>query len=558
MPDDAPRVSLSSLAGPRLLPGVGAGWDTFTGSTRDTAVNAADLETSEDYYTYLDVKICSSFEEVVNVLNVSANVSVSTEGASADAKTSFLNSLAVSDYSTHVVVRFYRTDHQKIDKLTFIDQPQPDMIEQWVKTHGDSYVREALLGVEYYAVYSFHAYSRQEQNEVKASLNGSGVADGIEISAGVQTAVDNLRRDASFSSSFDQILIGGGAQLSLPTDESKTVDFASKLNNLKFTNDDKVVSWIKTEGYETVGKLGLFHPVIQNRRLFADGNAFQTNGIMYQLIRCLKLYNSAETLEHAFQVYHHIDDGFRSRVKDIKADIANLQALANKISDDPFRTYVIPTLNSKDWHPPQATYTVSSLDGFTIGNDGGDAFEGINRDLVQARTRLETLRFNGGNVIEGMTASYVDGGRAHWTNHYGGTWGSQSDGLTLTGGEQVTRIRASVSPDEFINFIEIWTQDPPDGVPPKLAWPPRPRSGPWDEIFDKRFNRNQHVIGFDGRASGWFMRKLTPIVLIFTSVSWDKNAALTYGYGREVPSRASDTEDLNGKPSTARDTSPQL
>jgi hypothetical protein len=541
---ESPKASVKSSSSVGL-PDVLSGWDTFLAAPRASAVRGDKLRGAVSRSAI--VRVCKSISDTVDALGVSASLSVSAGPDSGSAKADYLRKLNISEYSLQVIVKAELINRITTNNVQFLPPSSPptdEGLRDWFLVHGDSYVSEVHLGVEYFGVFVFQTRSLTEQTNLAVSASLSAVADGVSVGANYQQTIDSLQANAQTTSEFSEILLGGTTLEPPSGTPGECANFAYKLLRANVPPGDEVVTSIWTEGYERVPGGGgqLFEPIRKNRLLYAGGNAFAPFGIYYQFVKCSSLQNGLNSIKHLLEVYHYADmEQINKRINAVTEDLAALGHITEELGNDPTRPYNFPHLQSYDWVVPQVEYNTPESD-FGATTNEGQMFSDIGNVDIGSVFRLSNIAFNGSNVLEGMTATYTDMSHTPIKYSHGGN-GGPTTALDLSRpGTRITKMQATLSRlpffdlGNYLSSIKIWVNNE---ATPALSWPP----SPWPPYKTIEIDLSHGlVIGINGRDTFWYMQELKPVVIAIKGIDWGKGAGATYAFGVNLVSKTTSLE----------------
>ena len=245
---------------------LGQGYSLFTGDGLNTAVAGSSRTISGD--AAVSCRICDSTESFLGVLDVSASAAAGVSGiASVDAKLDLMYSLQLTSHSVTIVVHCKHITGTSSYTDTRLTPPAPGhdddvALRDFFAAYGDTYVSEITEGGEYLAVYAFYSESRDDQLDVMASLNASGIIDGMPVEGGLQAKISMAMKSSETRINFKQRVLGL-KKVSLPRPDD-IVDFALRFADLE--KDAPVTLAIKVRGYEHVpGMTHNFETIETNR-----------------------------------------------------------------------------------------------------------------------------------------------------------------------------------------------------------------------------------------------------------------------------------------------------
>jgi hypothetical protein len=498
-----PGAESASASSSRIPPvALFQGFDTFTSAGLSTTVEGESQSGGAFAQTYYQV--CHDVSSLRRALNVSGSVSASFGFGSVDAKSSFVDSLNITNTSiTIVVYTNIVSSAQTKTNVRFIDGPPAD-IRAFCRSYGDSYVAQIVTGAEYAAAYVFYSESIEQRREITATLNAKGISTGGSLTASLQTTLTEVRSQVSTRKALRQFM--SGFRNPVFPDEQGIITTA--LNFGSRTPDAPAVISYDTEGYERVPAMPMvpFSPVVATRTLY-NGIGAQ-NGLAADYAQLSANRNSVAAIKTVHGTYGYTGDtALADGERTIRGDIALLDLLFDEMSVDPTKTYTRPALEGFKLGEPSLN-VILRLEG-PYGGHTGVPFRQVNESSVAESSVLASFSAAGGGWMDRITFAYRS---AQGTAEYrqGGHKGVPSPVLLLQTSERVIMISGTYG--GYVNSIRIVTS-----LGNTFAWPPTPQAAP--STFSWKAQGSTVFLGFAGRSGG-YLDQLSLVTATFQPARW--------------------------------------
>jgi hypothetical protein len=407
----------------------------------------------------VNIRVCQSVSELADALEIDGSLSVSyLKAVNVTAKMKFMKSLNVTEKSVTIVVyAAVETGTWTVKDVALREKPEVKAptndaeAARFVKAYGDSFVKEATQGGEYYAVYTFRTTTQEEQRSLTASLKAEGIYSGVTAKAEVQTKLTNFASKSSVESTLKQEMTGITG-LSLPSEDKMiqfALDFSSKTMNRPVTTGFAIEYYEKIPGFGDG-----FAKVAANRRYFLG-----EKGMLANLARLKALEQQINRLKAIYACYKFADpdlEAFRGRVE---ADIAAIEAQVTAWSDNPTGNFVKPPLPSLTEGEPVLDFVAHPVASF--GQEGGGTFDFMSvgsafRNQVRiASIRLSDGTWDGFHVIRRMEIEYASE-KGRWTAVHG-EGGNAREKFFLEDGQFISHMRIRFG--RLVDALEIQLPD---------------------------------------------------------------------------------------------------
>ena len=323
--------------------------------------------------TIVKIKVCESVSELAQALEIDASLSVSyLKAVNVTAKMNFMKKLNATARSVSIVVYASHEAGTWTAKEVKLAQgvaapTSDDEAADFVATYGDSYVSAATQGGEYYAVYTFHTETQDEQKDLTASLKAKGVYTGVSAELNVQAKLSDFLKTTSTTWTFDQEITG----LAGPTPPSQDglIQYALRFPTL--TLDAPVTTGFKVSGYEGVLGIGRskFAKIVVNRDHFLG-----RNGLLPAYARLNGVHDQIARLKRIYARYNYTgDSGLLAYEAQVNDDLDAIEDQITAYRANPAGTFRKPQLPSLAKGEPVLDYTTHQPVSF--GGEGGVPFE---------------------------------------------------------------------------------------------------------------------------------------------------------------------------------------
>jgi hypothetical protein len=502
--DDESTARESASASSSRIPPVKLfqGYDTFTSSGLSTAVEGESEPDGAFAQTYYQV--CHDVSSLRRALNVSGSVTASFGFGSVDLKSSFVESLAITNTSITIVV--YTNIVSSVDTRTnvrFINGPPTDM-RAFCRAYGDSYVARIITGAEYAAAYVFYSESIEQRREITATLRANGISSGGSLSASLQASLTEVRSKVSTRTALRQFMSGFRNPV-FPLEHGiidQALEFGEK------TPDAATVISYDVAGYERVPGMPEvpFSPVVATRALYNSIGA--QNGLAGDYAQLSANSNSVAAIRAVHRTYRYTGDAaLADGERTILRDIAQLDVLFDQMSADPTRTYTRPVLDGLQLGEPSLN-VILRLEG-PHGGHTGVPFRQVYEGAVAESSVLESFSAAGGGWLDRITFAYKSlQGTAEYSQ--GGNKGVPSPIFRLQTAERVAMISGTFG--GYVNSIRIVTS-----FGNTFAWPPTPQAAPG--TFSWKAEGTNVFVGFAGRSGG-YLDQLSLVTATFHPSRW--------------------------------------
>lgn len=476
------------------------------------------------------VRVCTSYEEIQQAVEVDASVAVSYGVFEVDAKSKYLHTMDVSTYSVTVIL--YASTSTQTD-LGSVSLPSTireglgseDAVLDFVRQYGDSYVSQLVEGSEYIGYITFKSRNEEEKTQVEAALHGKGVVGGVSVDTSLATKLTDLCNTSTVEFQIDNKVFGttkaGPLPGKDPTDIPNMVAFAMAFPTVK-ADEPETISF-QTRGYEDLlGTQVDFGGVTANRAAF--------NGTPAELGwggKCTQLqlaFNAGNSLKDFYSFYGHTDTRFEEKLRDVQSGLDAVFRFIRDVSQDPLTPAQLMDPPALEYGVPTAQYKVDvgSPPGFLNGG-GGAAFLDVSVDQISQMVRLVSLEVWHGDWIDQVVATYSTQYPPTTTSKTHGTPGGAALPVwTIAEGDFVAAMRGATAWTHANTYVLVQglsittrtgqkysTAD--DDSSYNQEWPQG------DAVGVNRLAPAGTVVGFAGR-SGNSLDCIQPLVVTFTTV----------------------------------------
>lgn len=428
------------------------GYDSISGELRASALNSD--EQDDGPATYEHIAVCEGMSELTQALKVDQSLAIEFgEIGNIDEKVEFSrNQKATTESLSVVAYARHRVKRVTAKNPKFKVPLDPAKLVDFVSEYGDSYVDSVALGGEYYAVYTFHTQTSEEQRDLKASLNAKGVKAGNSVDAKVLAELHEFAKRSETAWTFDQRLSGVSAQL---PKQDEIAEFARGLATKDFSHP--VVIERSIARYENVPGFSVrqaFEPVIQNRDYFLASQG----GLLRTLVKIAARKNKVEWIQAIHACYGYKGDSELAKYKAaLDTDRETIRAQLLEYRRNPLKKLTRPPLPSLDKGTPMLQYEKGTSDqwGLKTGTEQFN-YPGVEQAL-HSRMRLAWVQLRASNYADKITMGYRDmhGERGPWSIGGSGGGGVEQNRLSLDSNEYVQRV--DVRCGDIIDRLEITT-----------------------------------------------------------------------------------------------------
>jgi jacalin-like lectin domain-containing protein len=495
--------SLQSASGGTPPVALFQGYNTFTSAGRSTAVEGDSRSGGANAQTFYEV--CYDISSLRRALNVSASVSASFGFGSVDAKSSFVESLNITNTSVTIVVYTNVISESLTQTNVRLAVDRPGDIEAFCRVYGDSYIGQIVTGAEYAAAYVFYSESIEQQRSLTATLKANGIGASGSLSGTLQASLNEVQKQVSTRKALRQFMSGFKNPVFPDADGiiRAALSFGAK------TPDSPAVIRYDAVGYESVPEMpASFSSVVATRDLHTGIGA--QNGLVDDYAQLGASSNSIVAIKAVYQTYGYVaDTTLTERGTRINDDIARLDALFRAMATAPTATYTRPPLPGLDFGEPSLFVIVGRQGPF--GGHTGNPFQQVDERSVAEKSVLSRFSAAGGSWLDRITFQYSAAqGTVEYTQ--GGSRGVPSEVMILQSAERVTEISGTYG--GYVNSIELVTSFGNRF----RSWPPTPQAAP--HTFSWKAQPGATVfLGFAGRSGG-YLDQLSIVTATFQPARW--------------------------------------
>ncbi|TMJ19678.1 MAG: hypothetical protein E6G92_07875 [Alphaproteobacteria bacterium] len=437
----------------------------------------------------LNIQVCESVGELAEALEIDGSLSVSyLKAVNVTAKMKFMKSLNVTEKSVTIVVyAAQETGTWRVTDASLkagIEPPTDDKAAaRFVRSYGDSFIKEATQGGEYYAVYTFRTATQKEQSSLTSALKAEGIYSGMTAKADVQAKISSFVSKTSVDWTLKQEMTGITG-VALPG-EDKLIEFALAFSSK--TMNAPVTTGFAIQYYENIPGFGDgFGKVTANRRHFLGAR-----GVLASLARLKGVEHQIRRLNDIYACYRFEDPELDALRAKVEADLETVEDQVDAWRDNPTGNFAKPVLPSLASGEPVLDFAAGQPASF--GNEGGGTFDFMSvGDAFRNRVRIASIRladgtWNDHHVIRRIEVEYASE-KGRWTRIHGQD-GNSREKFFLEDGQFPSLLR--IHHGTYVDAIEIQLDDGRStsaggggGVP--TDWRPGPGAV---------------VLGFAGRAA---------------------------------------------------------
>jgi hypothetical protein len=418
-----------------------------------TLLDASDIAPGGTNHT-CTIEVCVNSTEVAQTLRIDSSASADGFYGGVKAKMDLMQEMEISTYSTTVVVYANTQNGPQTIRNAVLkpDVTLPDwstatseVLNEFVRVYGDSFVSSVTEGGEFYALYTFKSASKESQQSLKADLEAkvqSGLSSG---SFEFQTEMDEVASAHSVEYKADMKL-SGFKNLGLPS-PNDLVSFAQNFTML--VPDSPVVTSIESTPYEQVPGFGSFANIPQNRLKLIGG--WNDKGLIRTFLDLTSLSNSIQSLKNLYRFYGpdqvYVDQTLDSKEQAVHHDLDLLRNTLEQFANTPSAPIEIDPMTSLSDGSPVLSIDVHLSNN--CGGQGGSRSEMLSdmgyTDLTSAllqHHRIKQVGFRTGQIVDYLEVTYLND-RFHKTIGYGGGGGGSGTTLTLEESQYICQVDAN-------------------------------------------------------------------------------------------------------------------
>lgn len=434
------------------------GYNSVLGSGCSTAVTGDVTRTGSR--ATVRCSVCTTASEVATALGIDASLSVAYGPlASANVKTEFMSRQKITTYSVTLVVHAINTigtesfSNVKLKPDLQVLPTDAQSTNDFVSTYGDSWISSISKGGEYFATYNFYSETSESQQDLRASIEASGIIGSVSVAGSVQTEINSLVTTSKVTTTFDQAITGVSVALPSP---ANIVDFALAFSSLTPTAPE--ITGFESKGYESAVEgfkqfdRQSWDKVVQNRKYFVMGDSANP-ALAKSFAKVAGIKNQIEDLKSIYDFYGYTGDPIllqRLPVanSDFDAIVAQIQ-LFESAATSTFPKLSLPSIQTGS---PVFGYVVFVSPEFVHGN--GEPFDDVPDASVYLhnRTRIKQVQLRSGDYVDKIITTYEDKNGTFIAEH-GENGGKLSNALRLSRGQYVVGI--SGSGDAVIDRLKI-------------------------------------------------------------------------------------------------------
>lgn len=524
------------------------GFDTFTGSDKNTAITGKHDKAVPDQNSFTE--ICRTKQELHTSLSIDASASVAYAAYEVEGKAKFLKELDLTSESVTAVVYASKTATTgRPEDVAFKEEAaklikDEDGLLRFFSEYGDSWVTQLTAGREYLAAFVFKSQTRKEKEEVEASLRAKGVVGGATIQASfalaMKSAMESSKVEVVMRSHSSGVSSKTLPQCINPADLNDVIKFAAAFSGLDGADSDQPETVdLKVEGYEaSFRKVSEFAYFKDHRTAFL-GKGAGIIGLAAWIAQLTQVHQNYKAIKKVYDFYGlSFDVDLDRRYKLAMDDLEKLKDHVAKVSKgittkpDP---YTQP--ESIKWGLPElnAVFKLPNLDSLPKNLVGGggqtfDDFASANYEPGQC-VRLDSVQSYAKDSVHALISTIGTQYPRESSPRPHGAQEGTSHTLNLARGEFITSMDAWNFKNEH-----TWEGNELGGMILKTSMGNMLQTGPVNTgIANPPVNvswsakPNEVLVGFAGKA-GSRINCAWPIVLTFSS-AWEERSAPVTGAG---------------------------
>jgi hypothetical protein len=371
---------------------LGVGYDCVTSSFRSRAVVGETAASGGE--STVKLTVCQGSQEVAKELDIQQSLAISYLGYDVSEKADFAQSLQTTSQSVSIVMHSYHSEGKQtflnptfdttIPGLMTNSTPTSSTIDTFVKGYGDQFIESFDVCGEYIAVYTFYTETSDQQSNLTASLKASGIFSGVDVSADIQTKIQQIQKESDTYMSFYQYVSGLKDQ-ALPS-----VDNVIEYGMTTFPSiplDAPKISNMTCRGYEGVPNMKLdFSQVVKNRKSFCDDDG----AVFMATYQIGSLQAACQALKRVYARYGY--NGDQTVDNQVNKDRETLISLYNAYEASPSFEIDFTSLPSLSLGTPTLTVTTNLYGPY--GGGGGGPWD--------ATVANPVLALNGGRRLKSL------------------------------------------------------------------------------------------------------------------------------------------------------------
>ncbi|KAJ3282212.1 hypothetical protein HK104_011041 [Borealophlyctis nickersoniae] len=524
------------LEEPTPVTGLGQGYNTFLASAMPRIVEVTPAPGGA--FAESIICKCESEADILNALDVSADLAVKGPWGSFDAKVKFAKKHHFTSKTIVLLVKAMQTTKTTVDTVKFSADPPPQTAKDIYNQGGDSYVSYVSCGAHYLASYTYVATDDESFQQLNAEIDGS-FGDISTLSLQSTTNLKNIEDNKKVKTKIHQTAIGWKGDY--PGDTDAIVKFALGFGGLKLTDPELIE--FHTLPYDSVACCPDVDEMNKRRNLYVNRelpgpHPKPDREYSTYLLSAKTCVDRISKVNDFYGCY-----GFESLVtrlakydykSRLQADIAELERWRDTVADNPSAPDSdIPKLNlggAKYFEFPTAEYLLQR--GTRVGRAEGKSFADVEEELIPLGVQLRRIMVNGDkNFPISMKIDYDfqsgDDDHVRESKIHGREFaeGGGTPYVTVPHEKWVTSIGAYYfnDPDEACG-IRVATTAHPDitHLPPNVEQVVDDQGG---GHRDWEISQNTRVVGWAGTAytdewGGGGVTSLQPIFVVFEECAW--------------------------------------
>ncbi|WP_437931623.1 jacalin-like lectin [Sorangium sp. So ce291] len=374
-------------------------------------------------------------------LGISWSLGASIPGVGgASRKSKFVKTLKITTYSLTIVVYSKHVDKTETAAdahlLPTVEPPRGDAaLRDFFYAYGDSFITSLTTGSEYYGMYVLYAQTKEEQRGIENELKAKGIYNGVELSAALQTSLNNSMKSINVNITFDQQV--SGIQNPILPSPDKMIDYAIAFPSIPVSAP--VVIGFEYDGYEHLPEITTsFIPIANNRIYFIGDKAI--GGLTAKEAEVKALDDQLLWLQQTYSFYSGYSDSKVNQVKGMSGqELAAIQSQKSAYARDPVQSFTAPQLPSLGMGTPALSFTAGT--SASKGSGGGSPYDDVPSpaDYISKRTRITRIKMKMGDRVDKLTTTYLDQNGTVEMAH-GGSGGREERAVTVAAGQFVRQV----------------------------------------------------------------------------------------------------------------------
>ena len=477
------------------IPRLGSGYDTFGGGVKSTLLEIVSQDDQGPPIFDADYHICTTTEEVMDKLKISASLEGGGAWGSMSAKMDFAKSLCESSTSITALIVIDKVVKQvTAHEVSFKEAPR-DAATMY-KQGGDSYVTYVKYGAQYIGAYTSMTESFETKMEIKAALNASIAA--VNLKSDFKTAIENVNKSKNTSFKFTQHAVGW-PNAKLPTQETLG-SFYNEFNITTINNPD--VLEIKTRQYEDVKGCPDMDPLKSAYELYTrDMRGKHAYSTVERQARKTKAAIETVRAVYSFYCQAEVETGWDHRLRSLQDILNNIGDWKRDVQRNPTSNPRELNLDERSLELPVPRYSFY-YPGSAGDSKQGDPWDDLTLKQVMECVYPRSIQVRSAGLIDKLITvyGYEDPERDAFERVHGGNGGTLGEKFMLTPQNRISRVDVWDEPSPYWQWSVKVT-----GIKIRIQGSTQEKEfGPRTGTHHPQVRQNEKwcFIGWSGRSNG--------------------------------------------------------